>query len=74
MEVLALLGVVLDVGVRRRTYSPAAMRKPAVPHAGSQISSAGGGAGISTISAMMWRGVRNWPFCPAEAILLSMYS
>ena len=29
---------------------------------------------ISTISAMMWRGVRNWPFCPAEAILLSMYS
>jgi hypothetical protein len=22
----------------------------------------------------MWRGVRNWPFCPAVAILPSMYS
>ena len=29
---------------------------------------------ISTISRMMWRGVRNWPFCPAVAILPSMYS
>ena len=34
----------------------------------------GVGAVISTISWMMWRGVRNWPFCPALAILDSMYS
>ena len=32
------------------------------------------GAVSSTISWMMWRGVRNWPFCPALAILPSMYS
>ena len=50
------------------------MRKPAVPQAGSQITSFGVGAVISTISLMMWRGVRNWPFCPAVAILPSMYS
>jgi hypothetical protein len=29
---------------------------------------------ISTISAMMWRGVRNWPFWPAVAIFASMNS
>jgi hypothetical protein len=34
----------------------------------------GRGRVISTISWMMWRGVRNWPFCPALAILPSMYS
>ena len=45
-----------------------------MPHAGSQITSFGVGAVISTISRMMWRGVRNCPFCPAVAILLSMYS
>ncbi len=32
------------------------------------------GAVISIISWMMWRGVWNWPFCPALAILPSMYS
>ena len=32
------------------------------------------GAVISTMSAMMWRGVRNWPFWPAVAIFASMYS
>ena len=58
----------------RCTYSPAATRKPAVPQAGSQISSLGPGFIISTMSRMMCRGVRNWPFCPAVAILLSMYS
>ncbi len=50
------------------------MRKPAVPQAGSQITSLDVGAVIFTISLMMWRGVRNWPFCPAVAILPSMYS
>ena len=61
-------------GWRSRRYSPAATRKPAVPQAGSQMTSVGCGAVISTISRMMWRGVRNWPFCPAVAILPSMYS
>ena len=42
-----------------RRYSPAAIRKPAVPQAGSQMTSAGVGATISTMSWMMWRGVRN---------------
>ena len=45
-----------------------------MPQAGSQITSFGPGAIISTISAMMWRGVRNWPFWPAVAIFDSMYS
>ncbi len=45
-----------------------------MPQAGSQMTSVGCGAVISTISRMMWRGVRNWPFCPAVAILPSMYS
>jgi hypothetical protein len=58
----------------RCTYSAAATRKPAVPQAGSQISSPRPGFIISTISWMMCRGVRNWPFCPAVAILPSMYS
>ena len=34
----------------------------------------GVGATSSTIILMMWRGVRNCPFCPAVAILESMYS
>ena len=42
--------------------------KPHVPHAGSRITSSGLGATSSTIAAMMWRGVRNWPFWPAVAI------
>ena len=45
-----------------------------MPLAGSQITSLAVGAVISTISRMMWRGVRNWPFWPALAILPSMYS
>ena len=45
-----------------------------MPQAGSQMVSAGLGAIMSTISLMMCRGVRNCPFCPAEAILPSMYS
>ena len=48
--------------------------KAAVPQAGSQMMSFGVGAVISTMSRMMWRGVRNWPFWPAVAILPSMYS
>jgi len=36
--------------------------------------SVGLGSTISTMSRMMWRGVRNCPFCPAVAILPSMYS
>ena len=65
---------VCDSGWCLRTYSEAATRKPAVPHAGSQISSVGVGAIRSTINAMMWRGVRNWPLTPADASLLSRYS
>ena len=42
-----------------RMYSPAATRKPQVPQAGSQIVSVGVGSVISTMSWMMWRGVRN---------------
>ena len=45
-----------------------------MPQAGSQMTSFGVGAVMSTISLMMWRGVRNCPFCPAVAILPSMYS
>jgi hypothetical protein len=45
-----------------------------VPLAGSQITSSGDGCCMATMSWMMWRGVRNWPFCPAVAILESMYS
>ena len=67
-------GSVSALGWLSRMYSPAATRKPQVPLAGSQIVSVGVGAVISTISWMMWRGVRNWPFCPAVAILESMYS
>ena len=52
-----------------RRYSPAATRKPEVPQAGSQMTSLGVGAVSSTMSWMMWRGVRNWPFWPALAIL-----
>ena len=49
-------------------------RKPAVPHAGSQIISSGVGANSSTIILMMWRGVRNWPFWPAVDSFPSIYS
>ena len=61
-------------GCFSRKNSPAATRKPQVPQAGSQIASPGFGSVSSTISLMIWRGVRNWPFCPALAILPSMYS
>lgn len=57
-----------------RRYSLAATRKPQVPQAGSTMTSFGPGAIMSTISAMIWRGVRNWPFWPALAIFDSMYS
>lgn len=57
-----------------RKNSPAATRNPQVPAAGSQMMSCGDGAIISTIMPMMCRGVRNCPFCPAVAILDSMYS
>ena len=67
-------GSVNTSGRLSRKYSPAATRNPHVPLAGSQIMSVGVGAVISTINWMMWRGVRNWPFCPAVAILPSMYS
>ena len=50
------------------------MRKPAVPQAGSQITSLGVGAVISTISPMMWRGVRNCPLIPAVLSLPGRYS
>ena len=62
------------VGWLSRMCSPAATKNPHVPLAGSQITSSGWGAVISTMSRMMWRGVRNWPFCPEVAILESMYS
>ena len=39
-----------------------------MPQAGSQMTSLAVGAVSSTMSWMMWRGVRNWPFCPAVAI------
>lgn len=48
--------------------------KPALPMAGSQMTSSGVGAMSSTIILMMWRGVRNWPFCPLVASLDSRYS
>ena len=32
------------------------------------------GKALALHRPMMWRGVRNWPFCPADAILPSMYS
>ena len=57
-----------------RIYSPAATRNPAVPNAGSQITSSGVGRIISTMVWMMWRGVRNCPLVPALAILPSIYS
>ena len=57
-----------------RRYSPAITKKPAVPAAGSMIVSVGGGAVMSTMRLMMWRGVGNWPLVPALASLPSMYS
>jgi hypothetical protein len=56
------------MGSKNVVHSPAATRKPQVPAAGSQITSTGLGCTTSTVIAMMWRGVRNWPFWPAEAI------
>ncbi len=38
------------------------------------MTSCGFGSVSSTMSWMMWRGVRNCPFCPADAVLESMYS
>ena len=40
-----------------------------MPQAGSQISSVGCGATMSTISLMMCRGVRNWPLTPGRGDL-----
>jgi TolB-like protein/Tfp pilus assembly protein PilF len=40
----------------------------------SQITSSGFGSTSSTMVATMCRGVRNWPFWPAEAIFASIYS
>ena len=71
---VALAVSVRACGCRSRMYSPAETRNPLVPLAGSQIVSSGVGATISTISWMMCRGVRNWPFSPAVAIFESMYS
>jgi hypothetical protein len=67
-------GVVQEVRVALAQVLARRDQEAAVPQAGSQITSVGCGAVISTISWMMWRGVRNWPFCPALAILPSMYS
>ena len=55
--------------VRRAGIRPRRPGSRAVPQAGSQISSFGPGAVISTISWMMCRGVRNWPFWPARGDL-----
>ncbi len=54
---------------RSRRYSPVPTRNPQVPAAGSQSTSFGVGAVSSTMSRMMWRGVRNWPFVPAAGEL-----
>ena len=62
-----------DFGVMRAQVLARPPGNP-VPEAGSQTTSVGWGAVISTMSRMMWHGVRNWPFCPALAILPSMYS
>ena len=48
----------------RRMWVYAEMRKPAVPHAGSQMRWPGCGFTRATIRSMMWRGVRNWPLVP----------
>ncbi len=45
----------------RETYSCAASRKPAVPHAGSQIVIPGSGRITSTIALISGRGVKYWP-------------
>ena len=52
-----------------RRCSAALNRKPQVPQAGSQMTSFGVGAVISTMRSMMWRGVRNWPFLPGAGDL-----
>ena len=56
------------------TWDTHSTRNPADPIAGSHISSSGVGRMSSTIIRMMWRGVRNWPFSPAAAILPRRYS
>ena len=57
-----------------RMYSAAETRNPAVPQAGSQITSSGVGRSKATIISRICFGVRNCPFCPAVASLLSIYS
>ena len=75
VEVLAQLRVAEELRVMlaqvlaRRDQEAGTCRRP-----GRRSRRSGCGAIISTISRMMWRGVRNWPFCPAVAILPSMYS
>jgi len=64
VEVSPQLFVAEEIGMVLAQVFPAATRKPQVPTAGSQITSSGVGATSSTMVAMMWRGVRNWPFWP----------
>jgi len=73
MEVLAQLPVVQDVGV---TLTEVPGGDEETGGAARRIADDVGrcGAVSSTISRMMWRGVRNCPFYPAVAILPSMYS
>ena len=61
-------------GWRARRCSAAPTRNPAVPHAGSTTVSSGVGAAISTSAAIRWRGVLNWPACPAVWSLPNVYS
>ena len=55
-------------------YSADDTRNPAVPHAGSQITSSGVGCTNSTIISRICFGVRNCPFWPAVDSLPSIYS
>jgi hypothetical protein len=74
VEVFAQLRVVQEVRVALAQVL--ARRDQEARRAAGRVADdvAGLGAVSSTISRMMWRGVRNWPFCPALAILPSMYS
>ena len=65
---------VISSSYTSRMRSADEMRKPAVPQAGSQMSSPGLGSISSTIMSRMCFGVRNWPFVPAVFSLESMYS
>jgi hypothetical protein len=74
MKMLPELIVAQDFRIVRAQVLPSRNQKPAC--AAGRVADDGSGCGsvISTISRMMWRGVRNCPFCPAEAILPSIYS